>query len=576
MVEAAGLALWSWNVSSDDILLNEAAAELWCLPWREVFSLATLVGCIRPEDRHYFDIKPVHGREAPTVVAFDVHVVCGASLRRLSMRGRADPSAAPDVVIVGILTDVTVFEAAKAVAAETRLAGDLLHMIIEAVPALIYVKDRSGRMQIANKPVMEAVGRAWEEIDGRTDAEFLRDATQAVPIMATDQRVMDSGEMEEIEEVVGYDEYGPRVFLSQKTALRGADGLAMGLIGTSIDITARKRSEQRSAASEMQLRRLIDSMFAFVGVVDLDGILIEANRAPVEGAGLRFEDVLGRPFCDAYWWSHDPATRDRIVAAVDKARMGQMSRFDVEIRWRDDRRITIDFQLAPVLDGAGRVIQLIPSGVDVTARHIAEAQRETLILELDHRVKNLFMIASSMVAMSARRARTPVELAEAVTGRLTALAYAHSLIGPAIRGTPQEQEADLAELIMAIVAPHLDSLREDQLEMTGLPLPVTGAVPGALALVLHELATNAVKYGALSVPDGRLRISWSERDGRLVLVWTESGGPGVTSHPATYGFGTKLIRSTVSGQLGGTIGYEWLPTGLRITLIAAIDRLHAQ
>ncbi len=345
-----------------------------------------------------------------------------------------------------------------------------------------------------------------------------------------------------------------------------------GLVGVSFDITERKRAEQKVTASEAHLRSVIDNMFAFVGIVDLEGHLLEVNRAPMEGAGFKREEVLGRPFWDAYWWRYDPEVRARVKEAVEKAAAGETRRFDVDIAWRDGGLITIDFQIAPLRNEAGDVIQLIPSGVDITARKVAEAQRQTLILELDHRVKNLFSVACAMINMSARRAHTADELARMVTGRLMALSRAHALIRPALTGETQ-QGADLRDLLAALIAPHV--LPDEQLKLDGPPVPLAAHSAAAMALIFHELATNSAKYGALSSPDGRLEIRWACDKDSLVLKWSEAGGPPVNGAPDRTGFGSRLIKSTVEG-LAGSISFEWASNGLIIDLAADLERLTAQ
>ncbi len=454
--------------------------------------------------------------------------------------------------------------------AAAREANALLHAVIESVPALIYVKDRQGRMQVANAATLALIGKPWAAVRYRTDAEFLDNPHEAAAVMATDRRVMETEGSEQIEEVVSRGPAEPRIWLSNKSVMRDEAGAVIGLVGTSIDITERKRAEQALAASEARLRRVLDNLFVFVGIMDLDGNLLEANRAPVEGAGLAYDQVLGRPVWDLYWWSHDPDVRDRIREATEKGRAGLSSRFDVEIRWRDDSRITIDFQMAPLRDDHGRVVELIPSAVDISSRKRAEAERETLILELNHRVKNLFMVACGMVNMAARRARTPAEMAEALTGRLMALSRAHALIMPAVVGVAQDQGASLRDLVAAIVEPHIPA-ELDPLRMTGREVQVAARETTGLALILHELATNSAKYGALSVREGRLDVAWQDAAEDLLLSWAETGGPPVAP-PAHDGFGGRLLRSTAAG-LGGGIEFAWQPAGLRVTLRMRRDRI---
>lgn len=458
--------------------------------------------------------------------------------------------------------------------AAARKAGDLLQAVIEAVPALIYVKDREGRVQTANGAVLALLGKPWDEVRNRTDSELLSDAAEAARLTATDRRLMDTGASEELEEIVGHDDHGPRIWLSHKRAFRNQDGEVVGLVGTSVEITERKRAELSLAASEAHLRRVLDNLFVFVGILALDGTLAEINRAPVEGAGLVLADVLGRKLWEGYWFSHDPAVRDRIRDSAERARGGETSRFDVEIRWRGESRLTIDYQIAPLRNAEGEIILLVPSGVDVTARKDAEAQRQMLILELKHRVQNLFTIASSMVTMTAKSAASTAEMANSLTGRLQALARAHALINPVLIGEAESLEGGLDALIEAIVAPHVLP-GSAQARLGGRHVQLQPDAATGMALIFHELVTNSAKYGALSVSSGLLQIEWSDRGDDLMIQWTEQGGPAIAGLPDRSGFGSRLVRSTVRAQFGGDITYDWAPSGLCVSLRANRARIEA-
>jgi PAS domain S-box-containing protein len=463
--------------------------------------------------------------------------------------------------------------------AAAREATRLLRAVIEAVPALIYVKDRDGRLLIANGAVMDVAGKPRAAVEGHTDAEFLDDQAQAARVMQADRRVMESGEAVELEEIVGHDADGPRTWLSHKTVFHNEQGEVVGLVGTSVDITARKRTEKTIAASEARLRRILDNLFAFVGICDLEGTLVEANRAPVDGAGVPREAVIGHPFWQTYWFSHDEGVAARIADSVVRARQGETVRFDVPIRWHDDTRLLIDFQMAPLRDEAGDIVQLVPSGVDITAREearqglqVALDQRQLLIRELNHRVKNLFAVICGMVTASARSARNPLDMSERLRGRIMALSHAHELIQPAMAAEISEQNAGLADLVAMVLAPHT-AVEAGRLHVHGPPVEVTPNAATALALTLHELATNAAKYGALSTSEGLLDIAWAHQGENLVLTWSETGGPPVTGTPKRFGFGSQLARLSATGQLGGAITFDWQPTGVRITLTARRDQV---
>ena len=353
------IGTWEWDIAGDRFAVDEHCAEALHLNFEngeDWLPVAFVKEKIHPDDWPLLAAILAPGKNCH-VVEFRARRDDG-SYRWLQTSGASetDHSGKPHH-FAGVLVDIDAHkrteEDLRQSEAKAVDANALLQAVIEAVPALIYVKDRDGRLQVANAPVMGLVGKPWSEIHNRTDAEFLDNAAEGERIMATDRRLMETAGEEELEEIVGNEVSGERIWLSKKRAFLNKEGEVTGLVGVSFDITERKRAEEKVAASEAHLRRVIDNMFAFVGIMDLEGKLLEANRAPMEGAGLKREDVLGRPFWDAYWWNYDPEVRARVKASAEKAAAGETSRFDVEIAWRDDRRITIDFQIAPLRNESG-------------------------------------------------------------------------------------------------------------------------------------------------------------------------------------------------------------------------------
>jgi two-component system CheB/CheR fusion protein len=181
-----------------------------------------------------------------------------------------------------------------------------------------------------------------------------------------------------------------------------------------------------------------------------------------------------------------------------------------------------------------------------------------------------------MVTLSARSAASAREMAATINGRLGALASAHQLIRLQPVAESAAQETTLGELIRAILSPYLDPVTAENgvRAKIGAPEITVGreAVTN-LALVMHELATNAAKYGALSVPGGRVEVSWTVAKGRLALVWEERGGPLIEAPPGREGFGSLLARRSVTGQFAGDLAFDWNPKGLVVHLSAAAERL---
>jgi len=210
--------------------------------------------------------------------------------------------------------------------------------------------------------------------------------------------------------------------------------------------------------------------------------------------------------------------------------------------------------------------------MDITARKQAEETREMLIGEMSHRVKNLFAITSALTSIAAHSAATATEMAADLTLRLDALGQAHDLVLPS-SGEGAGKTATLDELLTILLAPYDDRAAPGSRIRLTLPDLLVGEIAiTTLALVVHELATNSIKYGALATPSGLLDVSCTSQDGAVVLVWTEQGGP-VVRAPIKQGFGSSLVMRSMSGQLGGSIAYDWRAEGMIATLRMNRDKL---
>ncbi|MDF0488809.1 HWE histidine kinase domain-containing protein [Sphingomonas sp. H39-1-10] len=211
--------------------------------------------------------------------------------------------------------------------------------------------------------------------------------------------------------------------------------------------------------------------------------------------------------------------------------------------------------------------------LDVTGRKQAEEGHELLAGEMSHRVKNLLAIASGLTAISSRSAETVEQLASDLTERLSALGRAHDLVRPLPDG--QGDAALLGDLIAVLLAPYDLGGFKGRIRVAVERMGVGEKAATALALVIHELATNAMKYGALSVPEGTLDVSSTSEGDDIVLTWLEHGGPEVHAPDDARGFGSKLVQRSVTHQLGGTITYDWAETGLIVTIRMNRARLAA-
>ncbi len=212
--------------------------------------------------------------------------------------------------------------------------------------------------------------------------------------------------------------------------------------------------------------------------------------------------------------------------------------------------------------------------LDVSVRKLAEEARELIAGEMHHRIKNLFALASALAGASSRSTTSKEEMTRDLKQRLIALSEAHDLIRPDSRAP--SRACELADLLSVLLRPYQHGDSVDTRIMISVPKLLVGEQSAtAMALVVHELATNSVKYGALSSAMGNLLISGQDRGGDIEIGWQESGGPSIEAAPQSAGFGSKLVRATVEGQLGGTISIDWLLAGIAVSLKLDKARLAA-
>jgi PAS domain S-box-containing protein len=235
----------------------------------------------------------------------------------------------------------------------------------------------------------------------------------------------------------------------------------------------------------------------------------------------------------------------------------------------------VDLVYQPITDAAGTVTGIFVEGYDVTERVHAEEKRKLLLRELSHRVKNLFSITSGMVALSARSAATPQGMATVLQGRLEALARANDLIHPE-SADGAEVGTTLDALLRAVLLPYMGETEGPDgaaIVLDGAMVPVDGNAVSSVALVFHEMTTNSAKYGALSAANGRIRVEWTVEGADLKLRWEERDGPLIEGEPAAEGFGTKLVKRSITGQLRGVIDHEWRRHGLLARVTIPMERL---
>lgn len=237
-----------------------------------------------------------------------------------------------------------------------------------------------------------------------------------------------------------------------------------------------------------------------------------------------------------------------------------------EYRWTIGRAL-------PIRDGDGRIIRWIGTCTDVHDAKQFAAQNEILTRELSHRIKNIFAVISGLIGLSAREDAGQKKFAASLQQRIAALGRAHEFVRPhSEESAPRDLPDTLHGILREILQPY-PALSDGRISIEGQNVPVDdrGATP--LALLIHELATNASKYGALSTATGQVRLTTSTRDEQLFFEWQEDGGPKLDGRPQATGFGSKLTELSIVQQLGGSIERDWNRDGLRVKVCVRLERL---
>jgi PAS domain S-box-containing protein len=567
---------------------NRAAAELWGCSPKVGDPAARYCGSYRLYD--------LHGRHVPHAKCPMADVLATAE----GLRDREIVIERPDGTRVVALVNIEAIKAdsGRVVGAvnvfrekpEPRTAplplsggGHNSEELLQALSAALYTTDADGRITFYN----EAAAELWGFRPQLGTSEFCGswklywpDGTplphHECPMALTLKERRPIRGMEAVAERPD----GTRVpFIPYPTPLFDASGTLIGAVNMLVDISDRHEAEQRIRESEARYRDLaaiVESSDDAVLSKDLNGIIKSWNRGAERLFGYTADEAIGKPGTILI-----PTDRhDEEPAILARIRRGERVEHYETIRQRKDgSTIDISLTISPVRDQEGRIIGASKIARDITERRRAEQQQHLLIREMDHRIKNLFAVAGGMIAMSARSAETPQELASALRDRLMALAQAHALTlaVPSNGGRRSEQSTTLRTLIETILSPYdgRTDAGNARVTISGSNIPIAGSAVTSFALLLHEFATNAAKYGALSNSTGHVDIACSDNDGQVALTWTERGGPRIDDQSDGEGFGSLLAHATVKRQFAGEISRHWDPEGLTIRLSFPRDRVIA-
>jgi PAS domain S-box-containing protein len=314
-------------------------------------------------------------------------------------------------------------------------------------------------------------------------------------------------------------------------------------------MTERKKIEADLRQTEQFLALIVQSSDDAIVSKNLDGIITSWNKGAERVFGYTAEEAVGQPITIVI--PQDRQDEERTI--LTRIRRGErVEHFETIRQRKHGSLIWVSLTISPVKNAEGKIIGASKVARDITEQKRAGDQIATLAREAEHRSKNLLANVQAMVDLS--QADAVADFKKAINGRIQALANVHSLF-VATRWIG----AELSAIAKQELAPY-SATGEERVRIDGPQVLLEPDTAQALAVTLHELATSAVKYGALSVPNGKIDLGWSHEPGRLELRWTETDGP-TLKPPSRKGFGTRIMERMI-GQLRGETRFDWRPEGL--------------
>lgn len=415
----------------------------------------------------------------------------------------------------------------------------------------VFTQDKDLRYTWIHNP---RFGKEADEVIGSTDHDLLPEET-AAELEPVKRQVMETGETASTYFALDSEETGTVSLDLIVHPTRDSSGEIDGVLCTAIDMTEKNLYEIRLASLASQLaeanrrfEKALDGSLTTVFEQDLDLKYIHVvNPSP----GFKPDFFIGKSD-DELFPEEDQLKLIPVKKKVLETGESAVIEFDMDMNGVNR---SYNMRMEPSRDKEGRITGLIGISIDLTHKRENERQMHLVMRELTHRSKNLLAVIQAMARQTAARSDNTEEFVESFAARLQAMAASHDLLV-----SQSWYGADLKELVLAHLAQSIDP-GSPQIEIVGDPHSITADAAQNLGLALHELTTNAAKYGALSVLGGKLSVSWTTVDGRIRLVWKERGGPEVVP-PRRNGFGRMLLERLVGPALDGDVTIDFAPEGV--------------
>lgn len=464
--------------------------------------------------------------------------------------------AEDDLALVGLITRTTslIIERKRAEAA-LRESEERFRLVAERAPVMLWMGDDTGKCVYLNKAQREFWGIAEADM-AQFDWGVTVHPADLDKLNGPYQRAMTDHTALTLEARFRRADGVYRLVQTHAEPRFGTGGRFLGMIGVNVDITDVREAQER-------YRRIFEQASDLIITADLNQVITDCNPAAAAAVGLTREQTIGRGISEFV----SPEDYGRTTSMLQaKLEQGGTTQYDVTVRSSTGDLLLWEINSGLTFDDAGNPMGLHVVGRDVTERKRLERHQELLVGELNHRVKNTLAIVQSLAHQSFHSAIPATESIKRFEGRLQALATAHTVL------TRKNWEATaIYDVVAEALAPFCPG---DRCHFSGPEVRLAPQMAVSLALALHELATNASKYGALSNEKGIISIEWSIRDGMLEFAWVEQGGPPVVP-PEHRGFGTRMIERTLRAEFSGSVEMRFASSGLTCKLTARVPLSHS-
>jgi PAS domain S-box-containing protein len=568
-VRATSDAIWDWDLVADRIVWNEALQQAYGYPVvAEGTDGAWWLNHIHPDDR-------------PRIEA-EIHQVIDGEGDRWEGEyrfRRADGSFAyvldrgyvlrtpggRATRMIGAMLDMSERRRAEA---SVRESEGRLRAITDSVDQMIWSTRADGHHDYFNQRWYDFTGVPTGSTDG-TGWNGIFHPDDQKRTWETWRHSLETGEPYHIEYRLRHRSGEYRWVLGRAQPVRDGSGKIVRWYGTCTDIQEIREAQEELRRTSALIGLIGDSTPDMIYAKDRQSRVLWANRAAQQIIGRPFEEIIGHSDLE---WAEDSKQALAIIEN-DRLVMESGETQDVDEVFTSPNGDTRHYRSvkSPLRDSAGRTIGLVGITSDVTARRQAEDRERLLAREVDHRAKNLLAVVQSIVQLT--RAEDIAAFTRSISGRIQSLARAHSLLAAS-----RWEGADLKQLVTEELAPFA-ARGGGRVAISGPAIRLKPEAAQALALVIHELATNAAKYGALSGDAGHVEIRWAmapgTNEGRLCIDWLERGGPAVAGAPTRRGFGSTVMQASVERQLKGKVRLEWAAEGLSCELALPADQIVA-